>query len=86
MNSLETLLERLKGSALSDSDKATAAALAGDLAGLLAAQAAGQDITSELAHIKAQAANHSAAITSQVAAEFRLWATQLAAGLVTAAL
>ncbi len=86
MKTLEDLLQRLQASHLSVTEKALVASLAGDLAGLITQQAAGEDITAELAHIKAQAANLSSAVTSQLAAEFRLWATELVSSLVAKAL
>jgi hypothetical protein len=84
MTNVETLITRLKASALSDEDKLVAASLAGDLAGLLGQQLLGRDITAELAHVQATAANLASTTASQVAAEFRLWTTQLVAEIIGA--
>ena len=80
---LQNLFDSLEAAALSDDDKKDARALAADLADLLSAQMAGKNVDAEIVQVKAQAANLSAAATTQVFAEFTRWSANLLANLVT---
>lgn len=82
MTHLQTLLDRLKASTVPEDEKALVAAIAADLAGLVAAMATGQDVETELAHIQAQAANLTGAAAHHLSFEFRQWVTELALKVV----
>lgn len=86
MNQLQTLLDRLEAASLPDEDRELAAAVAGDLAALTAAAAAGMDVTAEIAHVKAQVANLTAGSAARLQEVFRQWMTDLVSGLILATL
>lgn len=86
MRGLEDLLDRLRGQVDTEEDRALVEAITADLADLGARALGGEDVTGELAHVRAQAANLTAGKAAMLAGELRLFFTQLVAELVSAAL
>jgi hypothetical protein len=83
MKPLEDLVERVKTLVTSEEDKALAVALATDLAGLMAKQLAGEDVTAELRHTRAQALNLSAAMAADINAEVSNWISSLLSATIS---
>lgn len=83
---INLLLDRLEGAPLSVSDKALLANLATELVTLTSRRLAGEEVDSELAHVKAQTANLTSAALSTFQLQFTKWTHEIIGIIVARAL